>query len=519
MQVSAQVAPVKIMVVGDSISQGHSGDYTWRYRLWEHLTSDSVSFDLVGPKSVVQDDNNPNGTHDYLVPGFDQDHDATWGRPVYYEKDTIISEMQASQPDILLVNLGTNDLAWGFSDPAGTAQSMATFIANARSVNPNIKIVLSLLTPRSLNSTDPWITGSADYNNRLQTLAAQTTTAQSPVVIADPRPGFDPAIDTYDGTHPAPNGEYKIAAAFVNALSSNFGIGTAYGPIPQAPSWPQAPTGLNATPGDGQATITWSAVMGASSYAIHMRNVTRGESFTKLQNPVSGTSFTGMYLTNGETYEFAVSTIRGNIAGPMSAPVQVLPDAPLLPAPAGLTAKPSNGQVKLDWNPVGNAWYYVYTRNASLGESFVRLYYPASTTTFTATMLTNGHTYEFKVTTINGAGKEGPATTPVSATPNALAQAPTGLTATAGAVNSKKVTLNWNAVANTNSYTVTGYQIWIKDTNVSGATFSKWSTKKTATTVDVTGLIKGHTYQFKVTTVNLNDVEGPFSATVSKKAP
>ena len=28
-----------IMVVGDSISQGSSGDYTWRYRLAKHLTA------------------------------------------------------------------------------------------------------------------------------------------------------------------------------------------------------------------------------------------------------------------------------------------------------------------------------------------------------------------------------------------------------------------------------------------------------------------------------------------------
>lgn len=40
----------RIMVVGDSITQGSSGDYTWRYRLWRHLTDRGVRVDLVGPR-------------------------------------------------------------------------------------------------------------------------------------------------------------------------------------------------------------------------------------------------------------------------------------------------------------------------------------------------------------------------------------------------------------------------------------------------------------------------------------
>src|SRR5690606_5359517 len=39
----------KIMITGDSISQGSSGDYTWRYRLYKHLTANGVTPDFVGP--------------------------------------------------------------------------------------------------------------------------------------------------------------------------------------------------------------------------------------------------------------------------------------------------------------------------------------------------------------------------------------------------------------------------------------------------------------------------------------
>jgi hypothetical protein len=43
---------IRLMIVGDSISQGMEGDWTWRYRLWEWLRSQptgAVDFEFVGP--------------------------------------------------------------------------------------------------------------------------------------------------------------------------------------------------------------------------------------------------------------------------------------------------------------------------------------------------------------------------------------------------------------------------------------------------------------------------------------
>lgn len=595
--------PTRIMVVGDSISQGHSGDYTWRYRLWQHLAASNISVDFVGPKDTVFDDNDPN-SHAYLDPNFDRDHDATWGKPIIYAKDTIASEVTMYMPDVLLILLGANDLAWWGLTGEQTANELSLLTNNACSAKSDLKIILSKVTPH-FGTNEDYIARLADYNSRIASVAAAATVCTSPVVVADPVTGFDAANDTYDGTHPRPSGEYKIAAAFANALATGYGIGTTYGESPVAPVWPQAPQNLIATGADTMATVTWDAVPGASEYVVYRKNITTGEVFPTVT--VSTPSTGNIMLVNGNTYEYAVSTKRGYVEGPQATPVQVTPDVPLLPGPTNLREKPLDQGVRLDWDAVGTSWYAVYTRNVTRGESFVRLAWPAITNSFTGGYMVNGETYEFKITTINSAGKEGafsetvtviPIATPsgltaqggvgtallswgatagantysiyqkdvtanetvfakiattsgltsqisglinghtyqfqvsgvnstgegqlssvIAVTPNSLALGPTGLTATAGAVNSKKVTLKWNAVPNTSTYTVTGYQIWIKDTNVAGATFSKWSDKKTATMVDVAGLIKGHTYQFKVTTVNLNNVEGPFSATVSKKAP
>lgn len=42
-------AGFKVMVVGDSISHGHEGDYTWRYRLWQWFNTQGVAATFVGP--------------------------------------------------------------------------------------------------------------------------------------------------------------------------------------------------------------------------------------------------------------------------------------------------------------------------------------------------------------------------------------------------------------------------------------------------------------------------------------
>jgi hypothetical protein len=40
---------ISIMIVGDSISQGGEGDWTWRYRLWEWFRIQDIVVDFVGP--------------------------------------------------------------------------------------------------------------------------------------------------------------------------------------------------------------------------------------------------------------------------------------------------------------------------------------------------------------------------------------------------------------------------------------------------------------------------------------
>ena len=75
--------PVRILLVGDSMTQESSGDWTWRYRLWQHLTKHGVSVDFVGPRNDLWEYVEAHdGSQAYVDPAFDRDHAAYWGMPL-----------------------------------------------------------------------------------------------------------------------------------------------------------------------------------------------------------------------------------------------------------------------------------------------------------------------------------------------------------------------------------------------------------------------------------------------------
>src|SRR5499427_11097758 len=69
---------------------------------------------------------------------------------------------------------------------------------------------------------------------------------------------------------------------------------------------PPAPTGLVATAGNAQVSLSWNASSGATSYNVK-RSTTSGGPYTTIASGVTSTSFTNTGLTNGTTFFFVVS--------------------------------------------------------------------------------------------------------------------------------------------------------------------------------------------------------------------
>ncbi|MGW7520178.1 SGNH/GDSL hydrolase family protein [Streptomyces sp. NPDC054796] len=218
---------IPIMIVGDSLSHGSSGDWTWRYRFWKHLRNHGVSVDLVGPKDTLDNIRTAEVGDDdetYADPDFDRDHDAQWGRPYVTEKDVIEEKVAEYTPDYLLVLLGINDLFWYGVEPPRFADNLREFVTNARRAAPDLRILVGTVMETRKALDEPDFAAKVDaVNDRVRAVAAEES-----LVVADTAREFRAAEHSWDGTHPNPDGEVRIAAAFADRLADVYGLGARY---------------------------------------------------------------------------------------------------------------------------------------------------------------------------------------------------------------------------------------------------------------------------------------------------
>jgi len=132
-------------------------------------------------------------------------------------------------------------------------------------------------------------------------------------------------------------------------------------------SEPPTPEGVTATPGNGQVTISWTAVLGATSYNIYWSTtpgvtIANGAKITGAASP-----YVQSGLTNGATYYYVVTAVDGNGESTPSTQVSAIPSAAPTPAaPTGVTATQGNGQVTIAWTTVSGATSYnIYWSTAS----------------------------------------------------------------------------------------------------------------------------------------------------------
>ncbi|MFC0527094.1 fibronectin type III domain-containing protein [Phytohabitans kaempferiae] len=304
--------------------------------------------------------------------------------------------------------------------------------------------------------------------------------------------------------------EFKVAATNVG------GEGPASDPARATSRYPmpQPPTGLTATAGDGKADLTWVASPTPNVwYWVYQRNVTEAETeFTKLPYPVAECcTMTAAYLDNNSEYEFAVSAIGQGGESTRTNLVRVTPRKPLPGKVTGLTATPkSDGTIVLNWSEPANGphWYDVYQRDVTAGQtSFTKIGLPVTACcTFTVSLLTHAHRYEYKVGATNG--QAGPLSDPVQAVSNyAPPAAPRNLTGRAAGDGS--VDLDWDPPSAGNFY----YWGYYRDVTAGQTAFTKLGLPTEKTNVSIGPLVNNHVYEFKVAASNQGG-EGPASDTI-----
>ena len=200
---------MRIMVVGDSISHGREGDWTWRYRLWEWFRREGVAAAFVGPfrGTVPPDEPEPprppplttdpprpppflrtdGGYARGVAPGFlaaGSAHFAASGRQVMQAKDLVAEQVAAHQPDLCLVQLGFNDLGWCASGPDVTLASMKHLVDRVRAAKPNVRFAIANVPHHTLiPGRDDLPVITERYNALLAAAIPTWSTPGSPVAL------------------------------------------------------------------------------------------------------------------------------------------------------------------------------------------------------------------------------------------------------------------------------------------------------------------------------------------------
>ncbi|KAB2973366.1 hypothetical protein F8R89_15860 [Streptomyces sp. SS1-1] len=221
---------LRFMPVGDSITIGSAGEHTWRYRMWQHLRDTyGGPFALVGPRETLYDKaTEAPDSYEYADPDFPRAHLAGWGEGWQHMAPLIADAVRAHRADVLLVSLGLIDLGF-YTNAEQTAENVRAFVAEARTANPRVRIVVLPVIPNVRATNDaPFAAQVTRFNELLAKAVADLDQPRSPLLLASPPPSYAIDLDTYDGTHPNASGEHKIAAAFADAMHQAWDLGEPY---------------------------------------------------------------------------------------------------------------------------------------------------------------------------------------------------------------------------------------------------------------------------------------------------
>ena len=205
--------PVKIMLIGDSVTEGLDSDGSYRRYLDGMLRREGHLIDFVGSRRKHNDDKTEPNNYEY-----DVDHEGHWGKDSACLAENMHGLLTSNVPDVAVIHLGTEDILSSkvTAEPLtdGIVQNLGKLINTLREKNGNMKIVISAITP---------VPGKEDLvkllNLKISRYVQSNSTLRHPVVLANQSEGFDVSLDlTTDGTLPNAGGARKMARVFADVI-------------------------------------------------------------------------------------------------------------------------------------------------------------------------------------------------------------------------------------------------------------------------------------------------------------
>lgn len=265
------------------------------------------------------------------------------------------------------------------------------------------------------------------------------------------------------------------------------------------------PTDLTATPGEGQITLDWADVTGATGYIVYASCDGKTETFN-----VSKSEFVHTGLTPGKTYSYyvvAYKTINGSPVYSVSSPTVSATVGGTVAAPVDFAVTTNETTAIISWKAVENADGYTVFGKSDSGKT---LEIDVSGSPYTHTGLTEGDSWSYYVKAYKLSNNNkiySNATTTITVKIGASYPPPNDLVATPG---NRAIALSW-----TTGQDVDGYIVYVYDENTGD--FQPLSIVSNGS-YQHTGLKNGKKYTYMVAAykfVNGVRVIGDYSLAVS----
>lgn len=194
---------VRVMPLGDSITEGTQIPGGYRIGLWQRFGADGYRVDFVGSQF-----NGPAGLGDH-------DHEGHPGWRIDQIDANIVTWLRDSAPRTVLLHAGTNDVLQNYNVPGAPAR-LSALVDRITATVPTADVFVATIIPLANPNQEA---AARTFNATIPGMVQSKANAGKRVHLVDMHAALTTA-DLVDGIHPTATGYDKMAAAWFAAMRS-----------------------------------------------------------------------------------------------------------------------------------------------------------------------------------------------------------------------------------------------------------------------------------------------------------
>jgi lysophospholipase L1-like esterase len=192
---------VRVMPLGDSITEGTQVPGGYRIGLWQRLAAGGYRTDFVGSQF-----NGPGQLGDH-------DHEGHPGWRIDQIDANVVTWLRNTTPRTVLLHIGTNDILQNYN-VAGAPGRLSTLIDHITATAPNADVFVATIIPIANSGQEA---AARNFNAAIPGIVQGKVNAGKRVRLVDMHSALTTG-DLIDGVHPTATGYDKMAATWYAAL-------------------------------------------------------------------------------------------------------------------------------------------------------------------------------------------------------------------------------------------------------------------------------------------------------------